>query len=236
MVFERRAMCLARPATLDYGGGMIDVARPTDVCSRANIDRRRVEMSCRLAMLLIIVKTLVCTRAIKGFYYDERLCRRAKVLVDPVENLERRLESLERLCENLGGVEMGQAGGFGLLARPPFVPARLVALGDELQRLVEAGHVNGGGAGGRGSGRSAGGSHRHAVGLGDHFFLLRGRGEHFGAGDRALAAGLAVFVDEGLDLHAVRRRLAGAGDDGGVLGVGDGFHLELDHLQPRNGS
>ena len=109
-------------------------------------------MSCRLAMVLIIVKTLVCTRAIKGFYYDERLCRRAKVLVDRVENLERWLESLERLCENLGGLEMGQAGGFGLLARPPFVPARLVALGDELQRLVEAGHVNGGGAGGRGSG------------------------------------------------------------------------------------
>jgi hypothetical protein len=113
MVFERRAMCLARPATLDYGGGMIDVARPIDVCSRANIDRRRVEMGCRLAMVLIIVKTLVCTRAIKGFYYDERLCRRAKVLVDRVENLERWLESLERLCENLGGLEMGRESGRG---------------------------------------------------------------------------------------------------------------------------
>ena len=90
---------------------MIDVARPIDVCSRANIGRRRVEMGCGLAMVLIIVKTLVCTRAIKGFYYDERLCRRAKVLVDRVENLERWLESLERLCENLGGVEMGRESG-----------------------------------------------------------------------------------------------------------------------------
>ena len=61
-------------------------------------------MSCRLALVLIIVKTLVCTRAIKGFYYDERLCRRAKVLVDRVENLE-------RLCEKLGGVEMGRESG-----------------------------------------------------------------------------------------------------------------------------
>ena len=77
MGFERRAMCLARPASIDHGGGMIDVARPIDVCRRANIDGRRVEMGCRLAMLLIIVKTLVCTRAIKGFYYDERLCSRA---------------------------------------------------------------------------------------------------------------------------------------------------------------
>ena len=68
-------------------------------------------MGCRLAMVLIIVKTLVCTRAIKGFYYDERLCRRAKILVDHVENLERWLESLERLCENLDGVEMGRESG-----------------------------------------------------------------------------------------------------------------------------
>lgn len=75
-------------------------------------------MGCGLAMVLIIVKTLVCTRAIKGFYYDERLCRRAKVLVDRVENLERWLESLERLCESLerlceklGGVEMGRESG-----------------------------------------------------------------------------------------------------------------------------
>ena len=66
-------------------------------------------MGCRLAMLLIIVKTLVCTRAIKGFYYDERLCRHAKLLVDHVENLERVHEKLERLRENLGGVEMGPA-------------------------------------------------------------------------------------------------------------------------------
>jgi hypothetical protein len=77
MVFERRAMCLARPASIDQGGGMIDVARSIDVCWRANIDLRRVEMSCRPAMLLIIVKTLVCTGAIKGFYYDERLCSHA---------------------------------------------------------------------------------------------------------------------------------------------------------------
>ncbi|TXH86438.1 hypothetical protein [Thauera aminoaromatica] len=98
---------------------------PIDVCTPANIDGPRDidhptpvidacrprETGCRLAMLLIIVKTLVCTRAIKGFYYDERLCRRAKVLVDRVENLERWLESLERLCENLGGLEMGSESG-----------------------------------------------------------------------------------------------------------------------------
>ena len=58
-------------------------------------------MGCRLATFLIIVKTLVCTRAIKGFYYDERLCRHAKLLVDHVENLERVHEGLERLRENL---------------------------------------------------------------------------------------------------------------------------------------
>ena len=74
-------------------------------------------MGCRLATFLIIVKTLVCTRAIKGFYYDERLCRRAKVLVDRVENLERWLESLERLCENLGGLEMGRESGRGASRR-----------------------------------------------------------------------------------------------------------------------
>ena len=68
-------------------------------------------MGCRLAMVLIIVKTLVCTRAIKGFYYDERLCRRAKILVDHVENLERWDESLERLCENLDGEEMSRESG-----------------------------------------------------------------------------------------------------------------------------
>ena len=58
-------------------------------------------MGCRLATFLIIVKTLVCTRAIKGFYYDEKLCRLAKLLVDRVENLERVHENLERLRENL---------------------------------------------------------------------------------------------------------------------------------------
>jgi len=31
MVFERRAMYLARPATIDQVGGMIDVARRIDV-------------------------------------------------------------------------------------------------------------------------------------------------------------------------------------------------------------
>ena len=102
---------LVRPATIDKEAAIVG-------CTGANIDCSRVEMSCSVdeigckpATLLIIVKTLDCTRAIKGFYYDERLCRRAKVLVDRVENLERWLESLERLCENLGGLEMGRESG-----------------------------------------------------------------------------------------------------------------------------
>ena len=45
-------------------------------------------MGCGLAMLLIIVKTLVCTRAIKGFYYDEKLCKLSEKLVDHAETLE----------------------------------------------------------------------------------------------------------------------------------------------------
>ena len=103
-------MCLARLATLDYGGGMIDVARPINVCRRANIDLRRVEMGCRLAMVLIIVKTLVCTRAIKGFYYDEKLCKLSEKLVDPAKTLEPGRIALEpRLEPDAGGREAFRA-------------------------------------------------------------------------------------------------------------------------------
>lgn len=99
---------------LDGGGGIVDDGLRIDVCRRANIDRQAVEMSRRLASFLIIVKTLVCTHAIKGFYYDEMLCRLAKLLVDHVENLEQWCENLERRRENLGGEKMSLAGGFEL--------------------------------------------------------------------------------------------------------------------------
>ena len=89
---------------------MIDVARRIDVWRRANIDWRRVEMGCRLAMLLIIVKTLVCTRAIKGFYYDEKLCKLSEKLVDPAKTLEPGRIALEpRLEPDAGGREAFRA-------------------------------------------------------------------------------------------------------------------------------
>ena len=85
-------MPLVRPANIDKEAAIV-------ACTGANIDCSRVEMSCSVdetgckpAIVLIIVKTLGCTRAIKGFYYDEKLCKLSEKLVDPAETLEPRLE------------------------------------------------------------------------------------------------------------------------------------------------
>ena len=85
-------MPLVRPANIDKVAAIV-------ACTGANIDCSRVEMSCSVdetgckpAIVLIIVKTLNCTRVIKGFYYDEKLCKLSEKLVDPAETLEPRLE------------------------------------------------------------------------------------------------------------------------------------------------
>ena len=67
-------------------------------------------MSCKPATVLIIVKTLDCTRAIKGFYYDEKLCKLSEKLVDPAKTLEPGRIALEpRLEPDAGGREAFRA-------------------------------------------------------------------------------------------------------------------------------
>ena len=64
------------------------------------------EICCKPAIVLIIVKTLDCTRAIKGFYYDEKLCKPPEKLVDPAETLEPgRIAFEPHLEPDAGGLE-----------------------------------------------------------------------------------------------------------------------------------
>ena len=103
---RRPAKPLVRPAIIDKEAAI-------DACTDANIDCTRVEMSCSVdemsykpATLLIIVKTLDCTRAIKGFYYDEKLCKPSEKLVDPAETLEPgRIAFEPHLEPDAGGLE-----------------------------------------------------------------------------------------------------------------------------------
>ena len=101
---------LVRPATIDKEAAIVG-------CTGANIDCSRVEMSCSVdeigckpAIVLIIVKTLNCTRVIKGFYYDEKLCKLSEKLVAPAETLEPGRIALEpRLEPDAGGREAFRA-------------------------------------------------------------------------------------------------------------------------------
>ena len=101
---------LVRPATIDKEAAIVG-------CTGANIDCSRVEMSCSVdeigckpAIVLIIVKTLKCTRVIKGFYYDEKLCKLSEKLVDPAKTLEPGRIALEpRLEPDAGGREAFRA-------------------------------------------------------------------------------------------------------------------------------
>ena len=103
---RRPAKPLVRPAIIDKEAAI-------DGCTGANIDCSRVEMSCSVdeitctpAIVLIIVKTLDCTRAIKGFYYDEKLCRPPEKLVVPAETLEPGRIAFEPHVEpDAGGLE-----------------------------------------------------------------------------------------------------------------------------------
>ena len=75
-------------------------------------------MSRRPATLYSIVKTLGCTRAIKGFYYGEKLCKLSEKLVDHAETLEPGRIGLEpRLEPDAGGREAFGAQ-HGNTARP----------------------------------------------------------------------------------------------------------------------
>ena len=101
---------LVRPATIDKEAAIVG-------CTGANIDCSRVEMSCSVdeigckpAIVLIIVKTLNCTRVIKGFYYGEKLCKLSEKLVDPAKTLEPGRIALEpRLEPDAGGREAFRA-------------------------------------------------------------------------------------------------------------------------------
>ena len=103
-------MPLVRPANIDKVAAIV-------ACTGANIDCSRVEMSCSVdetgckpAIVLIIVKTLNCTRVIKGFYYDEKLCKLSEKLVAPAETLEPGRITLEpRLEPDAGGREAFRA-------------------------------------------------------------------------------------------------------------------------------
>ena len=107
------------------GPAIIDKEAAIDGCTGANIDCTRVEMSCsvdemgcRPAIVLIIVKTLDCTRAIKGFYYDEKLCRPPEKLVHPPETLERGRIAFERRFEHDAGGREAFGALHGNTARP----------------------------------------------------------------------------------------------------------------------
>ena len=68
------------------------------------------ENLCTPAKPLIIVKTLNRTRANKGFYYDEKLCKLSEKLVDPAKTLEPGRIALEpRLEPDAGGREAFRA-------------------------------------------------------------------------------------------------------------------------------
>ena len=101
---------LARPATIDKEAAINGCMPANIVCSRVEMSCSVDETGCKPAIVLIIVKTLNCTRVIKGFYYDEKLCKLSEKLVAPAETLEPGRITLEpRLEPDAGGREAFRA-------------------------------------------------------------------------------------------------------------------------------